>query len=197
MTFEQRRAQLIKNSEFYPNYSVAGGSEQGSNTIKNLAVGTVFANRKELSSSGVHVPTFAGISGSVRDGARSIVLSGGYEDDGDKGDVITYTGTGGQVDSFGNPGPQVQDQTFNHPMNAALLRSYQTQKPLRVIRGYGSPSKYAPAEGYRYDGMYKVTKAYLDKGLSGFQVCKFRLERLPGQRPIPIPQGWRDRRSTT
>jgi integrase len=37
----------------------------------------------------------AGISGGEREGADSIVVSGGYEDDEDYGDVIVYTGAGG------------------------------------------------------------------------------------------------------
>lgn len=37
----------------------------------------------------------AGISGSGEEGADSVVVSGGYEDDEDYGDVIVYTGHGG------------------------------------------------------------------------------------------------------
>lgn len=40
-------------------------------------------------------PTVAGIHGGG-DGAYSIALSGGYEDDIDLGDCFTYTGEGGQ-----------------------------------------------------------------------------------------------------
>jgi putative restriction endonuclease len=36
----------------------------------------------------VHAPNQHGISGSGRDGADSIVVSGGYEDDHDFGDLI-------------------------------------------------------------------------------------------------------------
>ena len=55
--------------------------------ISGVPVGTVFASRKELSRAGVHRPTQAGISGAQDEGADSIVLSGGYEDDTDFGDV--------------------------------------------------------------------------------------------------------------
>ena len=37
-----------------------------------------------------------------------------------------------------------------------LQRSSETRKPVRVIRGYKLHSPYAPAEGYRYDGLYTV-----------------------------------------
>ena len=43
---------------------------------------------------GVHRPTVAGIHRG-EDGAYSIALSGGYEDDVDLGDCFTYTGEGG------------------------------------------------------------------------------------------------------
>ncbi len=37
-------------------------------------------------------------------------------------------------------------------------RSSETKKPVRVIRGPKLRSPYAPAEGYRYDGLYTVEK---------------------------------------
>lgn len=43
----------------------------------------------------------AGIHGRENEGAYSIVLSGGYEDDEDNGDSFTYTGSGGR-DLSGN-----------------------------------------------------------------------------------------------
>ena len=31
-----------------------------------------------------------------------------------------------------------------------------TGKPVRVIRSWKCPSQFAPTQGYRYDGLYKV-----------------------------------------
>jgi putative restriction endonuclease len=59
-----------------------------------LDLPSLFASRDELNKTGVHLPTRAGISGAAEEGADSIVLSGGYEDDRDDGDVIIYTGHG-------------------------------------------------------------------------------------------------------
>jgi putative restriction endonuclease len=56
--------------------------------IPNYPEGSGFESRLELSRAGIHRPTMAGISGSGQPGAESIVLSGGYEDDRDYGDVI-------------------------------------------------------------------------------------------------------------
>jgi putative restriction endonuclease len=63
--------------------------------IPGYRVGSWFENRAELADAGVHRHRQAGISGSSSQGADSIVLSGGYEDDEDHGGVIVYTGYGG------------------------------------------------------------------------------------------------------
>ncbi|KAJ3743209.1 PUA-like domain-containing protein [Lentinula detonsa] len=179
MALERLRAQLSMNTDFFPQHTM------GDNMIEGLAVGAMFESRRELSEKQVHRPTHAGISGTKSFGAQSVVLSGKYSDE-DEGNIVVYTGTGGQKDVYRNPGPQVEDQSFDHPMNQYLLKSSLNKRPIRVIRGPSS-SRYAPSQGYRYDGMYKVTAAYQDKDPeSGYNVCKFRLERVPGQPPIPV-----------
>lgn len=52
-------------------------------------------------------------------------------------------------------------------------------KPVRVVRNYKLKkySKYAPSEGNRYDGIYKVVKYYPEKGKSGFLVWRYLLRR--------------------
>lgn len=44
--------------------------------------------------------------------------------------------------------------------NLALSQSVKTGNPVRVIRGYKLPTVFAPESGYRYDGLYTVTKAW-------------------------------------
>ncbi len=61
----------------------------------------------------------AGISGGAAEGADSIVLSGGYEDDQDSGDIIVYTGRGGNDPVTG---VQIADQTLTR-QNLALVVS--------------------------------------------------------------------------
>ena len=65
--------------------------------ISEVKVGQVFDSRADLAEAGVHRPTMAGIWGREKEGACSIVLSGGYEDDIDKLDYIYYTGHGGKM----------------------------------------------------------------------------------------------------
>ena len=49
--------------------------------INGTYVGQIFKDRKELASIGIHKPLMGGIWGDGEEGASSIVLSGGYEDD--------------------------------------------------------------------------------------------------------------------
>ncbi|KAF8150639.1 PUA-like domain-containing protein [Crassisporium funariophilum] len=115
--------------------------------------------------------------------------SGGYEDDKDEGDVITYTGEGGQPrredgKMFSSSKVQVRDQEWVRG-NKALKTSWMKQSPVRVIRGHTLNSRYAPAEGYRYDGLYNVVNATLVRGKRGYLVCQFRFRRRPNQLPLP------------
>ncbi|KIY52767.1 hypothetical protein FISHEDRAFT_5535, partial [Fistulina hepatica ATCC 64428] len=127
-------------------------------SIPGIEVGTWWETREGCSADAIHAPWVGGISGGP-DGAWSVALSGGYEDDVDLGYAFTYTGSGGR-DLKGTKdkpknlrtAPQSCNQTFdNH-------KSSETKKPVRVIRGYKSKSRYAPSEGYRYDGLYVVER---------------------------------------
>jgi putative restriction endonuclease len=106
--------------------------------IPKIQPGAVFEDRAALGRAGIHPPTVAGISGSAAEGADSIVLNGGYEDDEDRGNVIIYTGHGGQNSS----GHQVQDQQMTRG-NKALAVSRDERLPVRVSRGprLGAPER--------------------------------------------------------
>jgi putative restriction endonuclease len=58
--------------------------------IPGCPEGNRFESRTESSEAGVHSPMIAGISGSEREGADSIVLSEDYEDDEDLRDEMVY-----------------------------------------------------------------------------------------------------------
>lgn len=160
--------------------------------IEDIPVGTSFQTRKEAAAAGVHKPLQAGISGSKDDGADSIVISGGYEDDSDSGDVIIYTGEGGQDDK----GRQIANQELVRG-NLALAKSEIDGLPVRVIRGADKKNPFAPESGYRYDGLYSVESHWHDIGKSGFLVYRFRLVKLDSALPpnklskglIPLPTG--------
>jgi len=152
--------------------------------------GSSFPDRKDLSAAGVHRPTMAGISGGGDEGADSIVLSGGYEDDVDLGDVIVYTGHGGNDPETGK---QIADQTLTR-QNLALARSCHEGLPVRVIRGARHRSEHSPPFGLRYEGLYRVDAYWAERGRSGFTIWRFRLERVSdgnalGSEPAAPPAG--------
>lgn len=148
--------------------------------IKGYPPGTLFESRAELSESGVHRPPQAGICGRADEGAESIVLSGGYEDDRDLGDEIIYTGAGGRDASSGQ---QTADQQLNRS-NQALVTSMQRGLPVRVIRGAHPEVHEAPTSGYRYDGLYRVESYWPETGRSGRLVWRFRLVPFEATRVI-------------
>lgn len=162
--------------------------------IPGIPVGTMWKFRVQVSESGVHRPHVAGIHGRSNDGAYSLVLAGGYEDDVDHGNFFTYTGSGGR-DLSGNKRTAEQscDQKLTNtnralalncsaPLNdrkGAEAKNWRSGKPVRVVRSVkgGKHSKYAPSEGNRYDGIYKVVKYWPEKGKSGFLVWRYLLRR--------------------
>lgn len=171
---------LSKNT-FDKLYELAGGLRDFKSNklifgnIETVKVGQLFNDRDALSKAKVHGPTMAGIWGREKEGACSIVLSGGYEDDIDELDYIFYTGQGGQNVPGGK---QVSDQEFVRG-NKALMLSCKYNLPVRVTRGF--QIKNGPKKGYRYDGLYYVNRYERVKGKSGFYICRFHLS---SEKPI-------------
>ncbi|XP_055087510.1 E3 ubiquitin-protein ligase UHRF2-like isoform X2 [Periophthalmus magnuspinnatus] len=174
--------------------------------VPGIPVGTTWKFRVQVSEAGVHRPHVGGIHGRVHDGAYSLVLAGGFEDEVDRGDEFTYTGSGGR-DLSGNKriGEHSFDQTLTH-MNRALAsncdaplddkvgaesKNWRAGKPVRVVRSSKGRriSQYAPEEGNRYDGIYKVVKYWPEVGKCGYLVWRYLLRR-DDQEPAPwTPEG--------
>ena len=152
--------------------------------------GRNFADRAALAQTGIHKPTQAGISYSEKEGADSIVLSGGYADDEDYGEVIVYTVMGGRDP---NSGKQVKDQALDRG-NKALAINVLEGLPVRVVRGHTLDSQYSPTAGYAYCGLYTVEDYWHEAGQHGFLVWRYRLVKLVQTIPTPttaiqIPTG--------
>ncbi|KAK4872140.1 hypothetical protein RN001_016264 [Aquatica leii] len=168
--------------------------------IPGVEVGTRWKFRVQVSESGIHRPHVAGIHGRETDGAYSLVLSGGYDDDVDNGVEFIYSGSGGRdLSNNRRVNDQSSDQVLsrmnkalalncNAPLNmeGAEATDWKGGKPVRVVRNskLAKHSKYAPTEGNRYDGIYKVVKYYPEKGKSGYLVWKYLLRR---DDPSPVP----------
>ncbi|GAB2266710.1 Histone-lysine N-methyltransferase member suvh2 [Dionaea muscipula] len=151
-------------------------------SIPGIYIGDLFFFRMELCVVGLHGQAQAGIdylpSSQSSNGepiATSIIVSGGYEDDEDSGDVIIYTGHGGQ-DKFNK---QCCHQKLEGG-NLALERSMHYGIEVRVIRGFKYEGSLT-TKVYVYDGLYRVVHSWFDVGKSGFGVYKYRLNRIEGQ----------------
>ncbi|KAJ6499725.1 PUA-like domain-containing protein [Mycena vitilis] len=161
--------------------------------ISGVPIGLMFADRDDVFQSGLHGHPLAGIFGTKdQGGAFSIVLNEGYEDDEDTGESIIYTGEGKGKPPPGQPGkPGNVQQGPQNPKstgNAALAQNVISGYPVRVIRGPEGNIRYCPMQGYRYDGLYNVVRAYVEEGKAGFKMCKFELQRCTDvvQEPLPL-----------
>jgi putative restriction endonuclease len=156
--------------------------------IEVIKPGQMFLNRQALHNAVVHRGLMNGISAG---GGESIVLSGGYKDDHDGGDIIIYTGEGGRDPASGH---QIADQQMTKG-NLALSKHYQEGNPIRVCRGYKLDSPYAPKSGYRYDGLYRIDSCWNEHGIDGFLIWRYRLVKIPTSEqivtksPLPAPEG--------
>ncbi|CAD6220184.1 unnamed protein product [Miscanthus lutarioriparius] len=154
--------------------------------MPGISVGDAFFFRMELCVLGLHGQVQAGIdyvtagrSASGEPIATSIIVSGGYEDDDDHGDVLVYTGHGGRD-------PNLHKHCVDQKLeggNLALERNMAYGIEIRVIRAV--KSRRSPVgKVYFYDGLYKVVDYWLDRGKSGFGVYKYRMLRIEGQEPM-------------
>lgn len=157
--------------------------------VPDNPVGTEYENREAVAAARVHPQLQAGICGGEKEGAESIVVSGGFVDDLDQGDLIIYTGHGGRDTSTGR---QREDQALKRG-NLALARSCLDGLPVRVVRGSQGGNAYSPASGYRYDGLYRVEEFWHDVGLDGFRIWRYRLIAIEGESTkfpsVPAPPG--------
>ncbi|KAL1662224.1 hypothetical protein GGF50DRAFT_128911 [Schizophyllum commune] len=176
--------------------SSSSGKKYGG--IPNIPPGTTFPDRKALKASGVHAEVRAGIfAEKYRDGAYAVLLNGGYADQ-DHGELIEYVGQGG-LDKPG--GTQVSSQKWDW-RNKSLQQSYESRKPVRVVRGSKLNSLYAPEQGFRYDGLYSVTKLScclrvfhnILTSVAGLRPQKLAklARRLPNQPPLSPPRSLKE-----
>ncbi|KAG2220699.1 hypothetical protein INT45_012563 [Circinella minor] len=170
--------------------------------IPGIYCGQTWYYRMNTSEWGIHRPPVGGIAGSSTTGAVSIVLSAGYEDDTDHGDEFYYTGSGGRdLSNNKRVGGHATDQELTR-FNLALAKTcavkvndkkgaeamdWKKSRPIRVCRTSALAKhhpQYAPKEGVRYDGLYKIVKYWPQKGKSGFKVWRFLMRR---DDPEPAP----------
>uniref|UniRef100_A0A2K6D806 E3 ubiquitin-protein ligase UHRF n=1 Tax=Macaca nemestrina TaxID=9545 RepID=A0A2K6D806_MACNE len=169
--------------------------------IPGIPVGTMWRFRVQVPASGVHSrPTLAGIMAGATDGAYSLVLAGGYEGMTHHSRLLCFL-FGGHILTYNAWGPDCPHRALAlncfAPINdqeGAEAKDWRSGKPVRVVRNVkgGKNSKYAPAEGNRYDGIYKVVKYWPEKGKSGFLVWRYLLRRDDDE-PGPWTKEGKDR----
>ncbi|KAG9143706.1 hypothetical protein Leryth_018866 [Lithospermum erythrorhizon] len=120
-------------------------------------MGDIFLFRKELCLVGLHAQSMAGIdylslkvSGYEDPVAVSIVSSWAYDDDGNNGGMLIYTGQCGL--------PKKDGQTFDQKLEGGNLAF---RKEYKIAQ--------------------RITKTWVDKNITGCNIFKYKLVRLPGQ----------------
>jgi euchromatic histone-lysine N-methyltransferase len=151
--------------------------------VPGIEIGDIFFFRMELCVVGLHAQSMGGIDALHITGVReeetlavSIVSSGEYDDEAEDGDVIIYTGQGG---NFNKKEKHVSDQKL-HRGNLALDRSSRTHNEIRVIRGIKDAVN-PNSKIYVYDGLYKIQDSWVEKAKGGGSLLKYKLIRVPGQ----------------
>ncbi|XP_019078091.1 histone-lysine N-methyltransferase, H3 lysine-9 specific SUVH4 isoform X2 [Vitis vinifera] len=158
--------------------------------LPGVSVGQQFFSRAEMVVVGLHGRWMSGIDymgkSYKKQGeynnytfplAVAVVLSGNYEDNEDDMEEVVYSGEGGN-DILGTK-QQIRDQVMERG-NLALKNSMEQLVPVRVIRGHKFRDTY-PRKVYTYDGLYMINEYWEEKGISGFIVFKYKLDRFGGQ----------------
>ncbi|GAB4839164.1 Histone-lysine N-methyltransferase, H3 lysine-9 specific suvh1 [Ancistrocladus abbreviatus] len=107
--------------------------------------------------------------------AVSIVSFGGYEDNEEDGDVLIYSGQGGNIYQKYK---QIMDQKLERG-NLALEKSLRRENEVQVVRGVKDAAN-PTGKVYVYDGLYKIQGSWMDKGKSGRNIFQYKLVRLLG-----------------
>ncbi|MFE4606901.1 YDG/SRA domain-containing protein [Streptomyces niveus] len=147
----------------------------GIGPVPGILPGRRFDDRGALVRAGVHRQLMASIAGNEKLGAESVVLGGEHANDQDHGDVIVYTGEGGEGDQQLTRG------------NAALATSASNRAPVRVVRPITDISG---IRAYYYDGIYTVEDYWSEQRPDTRRVWRFRLvRRVPAEQGVAnLPQ---------
>eukprot|EP00210_Caulerpa_lentillifera_P003584 g3419.t1 len=140
-----------------------------------VKLSTAFESRAELAIAGVHHQLVRGISTDQKTGvAESIVYSGYYAANEDKGDSFIYSGEGGVLN-----GVQIADQDWTRG-NVGLTMAHEMKTPIRVVRCILDEFK---VKKYYYEGLYQITKWWTEDR-NGFDVCLFEFHGIEGEYSI-------------
>ncbi|XP_065337009.1 E3 ubiquitin-protein ligase UHRF1-like [Cloeon dipterum] len=153
--------------------------------IPGVPSGRLWASRKDVCFWGVHRSLEASMCGAINVGVQSLCLSDSLEGDYDNGHWLEVSGG---RDSKTRPRrlaglDLALAQSCYAGLNAkegAVSVDWMKGLPIRLVRGhrFGQVSRFAPPEGYRYEGIFKV-KRYFKEGA----VWRFELRRDDNEPP--------------
>ncbi|KAI8636143.1 PUA-like domain-containing protein [Parasitella parasitica] len=178
--------------------------------IPGVSVGQTWATKELLAEWGVHRAPSKQMIGNSKVGTVSILLAYGIIEDRDDGDEFIYSGLGRNskkksVHSNKQIGPQTLENgniylaiTCNAPVDAkrgARAINWRDSQPIRVCRASTFKAihpEFAPAEGFRYDGEYKIVKYWpYTEPTTGNVIWKFLFRRDDPEMPPWSPEGRR------
>ncbi|KAE9962925.1 hypothetical protein BLS_009874 [Venturia inaequalis] len=156
-----------------PNFNVFGSN--------GCTVGDWWPQQIAVVRDGAHGHIMGGIAGTPNEGVWSIVISGGYKGlDQDRGDTILYSGSGKGSEDNTTDTPIVTRAT------KAMQTAYTLGNPIRVIRSSRSDWRYAPEIGFRYDGLYRISRVLTSTNNNGGAYIRFELRRLNTEPPYNL-----------
>ncbi|CAD6565230.1 MAG: hypothetical protein ASARMPRED_006518 [Alectoria sarmentosa] len=162
-----------------------------------VTVGQWFPFRICALNAGAHGATQAGIAGSEKTGAFSIVVSSDYNElDKDYGDTLLYSGSNSAQNE------DTANAVMTHATKA-MQRSRLDSRPIRVLRTAGGKWRNCPAKGIRYDGLYRIVSEEIAQNAKGGAYVRFELVREAKQpnidlsRPTPAEKDVFDRLKTS
>ncbi|KAL7313456.1 hypothetical protein PS15m_007203 [Mucor circinelloides] len=178
--------------------------------VPGIRVGQTWATRSLMAEWGMHRTPIVRVAGNGRVGAVSVALTYGIVEDADDGDEFIFTGVGGfpkHKSIFSNAELESQELTRYNlylaftcyaPVNAergARALDWKKSQPIRVCRSSALKPlhpDYAPSEGFRYDGVYKIVSYWPHKDpTTGNIIWKYMFRRDDEEMPPWSSEGRR------
>ncbi|KAL9538175.1 hypothetical protein MBANPS3_011135 [Mucor bainieri] len=178
--------------------------------VPGVHVGQTWATRSLMAEWGVHRSSVMRVAGNGRVGAVSIALTYGVIEDPDDGDEFICSGVGGfprHKSVFSNAELDSQELTRSNlylaltcntpvdPVRGGRALNWRKSQPIRVCRSSVLKAlhpEFAPAEGFRYDGIYKVVRYWPYKEpATGHIIWKYLLKRDDPEMPPWSSEGRR------
>ncbi|CAD1476238.1 unnamed protein product, partial [Heterotrigona itama] len=136
--------------------------------ISSFSSGSWWGIRMDCSRDRIHDPFDENIQNGPF-GVTSICTSNvNLNEDIDLGNSLTITG---------------QKFSVGESEKDPLVKNYENQIPVRLIRSYNLFNEFAPKTGYRYDGLYIVTNFWIGVNTDSIKYYKFALLRINDQEP--------------